>query len=53
MRTLAEHIQESFNQNKNDDKQTIIEENIQDTNEVVDENASVETEKPSSEIDGL
>jgi len=47
MKTLSDHIQESFNPIKEDNQQTIAE-NLNDTKEeVVNENESLEKEKLS------
>jgi len=46
MKTLSVHIQESFTPTK-EDKETIIENQIDSKEEVVNENESVEKEKPS------
>ncbi|MDX6191973.1 hypothetical protein SGQ83_21695 [Flavobacterium sp. Fl-318] len=46
MRTLSEHIQESFTPVK-EEQQTVIENQTDNQEEVVNEDKSVEKEKPS------
>nr|WP_315219793.1 hypothetical protein [uncultured Flavobacterium sp.] len=46
MKTLSDHIQESFAPVK-EDKQTVIENQIDNREDVVNEDESVEKEKPS------
>jgi hypothetical protein len=46
MKTLSDHIQESFNPVKEDNQQTFTE-NLNDDKEVVNEDEFVEKEKPS------
>lgn len=46
MKTLSNHIQESFKPSR-EEQQTVIENQIDDTEEVVNEDESVEKEKPS------
>ncbi|MFH6966899.1 hypothetical protein [Flavobacterium sp. FlaQc-28] len=46
MKTLSDHIQESFTPVK-EDQQTVIESQIDNQEEVVNEDASTEEEKPS------
>jgi hypothetical protein len=45
MKTLSDHIQESFA--PIEDKQTVIENQIDNKEEIVNEDSSVEKEKPS------
>ncbi|WP_163410229.1 hypothetical protein [Flavobacterium ajazii] len=51
MKTLSEHIQESFTPVK-EDQQTVIE-NLDDNKEEVVNEEAVEKEKPSGGTDGL
>lgn len=46
MKTLSKHIQESFTPVK-ENQETIVENKIDNTEEVVNEDESVEKEKPS------
>lgn len=52
MKTLSVHIQESFNENK-EEEQTVVENLNGSQEEVVNEDASVEKEEPSGGTDGL
>lgn len=45
MKTLSEHIQESFKENKENVQQTVVE--SQENEETVAEDVSAENEKPS------
>lgn len=52
MKTLSDHIQESFAPVK-EDQQTVIENQVVDKEEVVNEGESVGKDKPSGDTDGL
>ncbi|MFH6943968.1 hypothetical protein [Flavobacterium sp. FlaQc-50] len=52
MKTLSNHIQESFKPAQ-EEQPTVIENQTDNTKEIVNEDESVEKEKPSGGTDGL